>query len=69
MKLIPMGEYYVWHCDWCDSANHLHWSSMEMDGLTCAACLQRAGNAPGKPAGFSRYPAAGERHAGALYMG
>ena len=38
MKLIPMGEYYVWHCDWCDSTNHTLWSRLESDGLACAAC-------------------------------
>jgi len=38
MKLIPMGEYYVWHCDWCDSTNHTLWSRLEGDGLACAAC-------------------------------
>jgi len=38
MKLIPMGEYYVWHCDWCDSTNYTIWSRMDDDNLSCAAC-------------------------------
>ena len=38
MKIIPMGDYYVWHCEWCDSTNYTIWTRMERDGLTCNAC-------------------------------
>jgi len=40
MKLIPMGEYYVWHCDWCDSTNYILWSRLDEENLSCAACHQ-----------------------------
>ena len=38
MNMYVMGDYYVWHCDWCDSTNHTLWSRLNPDGLTCAAC-------------------------------
>ena len=38
MKLIPMGEYYVWHCDRCDSTNQIHWSLLSRLELSCGAC-------------------------------
>lgn len=38
MKLMPVGDYYVWHCDWCDSTNYTLWTRMELEGLACAAC-------------------------------
>ena len=38
MKIMPMGDYYVWHCDWCDSTNHTIWTRIDGQGFTCAAC-------------------------------
>ena len=38
MKLMPVGDYYVWHCDWCDSTNYTIWTRLESEGLACAAC-------------------------------
>jgi len=38
MKIMPVGDYYVWHCDWCDSTNYTLWIRMELEGLACAAC-------------------------------
>lgn len=38
MKIIPMGDYYVWHCDWCDSTNYTIWTRMDRDGVSCTAC-------------------------------
>ncbi len=58
MKLIPMGEYYVWHCDWCDSTNHTLWSRLESDGLSCAACHHHPATAGTTSTAF-RYPAHG----------
>lgn len=37
---MPMGDYYVWHCDWCDSTNYTLWARMEREGLACTACHQ-----------------------------
>lgn len=48
MKLIPMGEYYVWHCDWCDSTNHTL-CRPGADGLTCAACHNHQAEHPAPP--------------------
>jgi len=42
MKIMPMGDYYVWHCDWCDSTNYTIWTRMERDGLSCTACHHHA---------------------------
>ncbi|NVN98871.1 MAG: hypothetical protein HXX17_06055 [Geobacteraceae bacterium] len=41
MELMPMGDYYVWHCDWCDSTNYTIWTRLERDGLACSACHQK----------------------------
>lgn len=38
MNIMPMGDYFVWYCDWCDSTNHFHWSRLNREELTCAAC-------------------------------
>jgi hypothetical protein len=38
MKLIPMGDYYVWYCDWCDSRNQTLWTRMEKGKAVCGAC-------------------------------
>lgn len=38
MNIMPMGDYYVWHCDWCDSTNHTIWTRLERSGFTCSAC-------------------------------
>lgn len=57
MKLIPMGEYYVWHCDWCDSTNYTLWSRMDEDNLSCAACHHHP-LPPGPPPVARRVPTA-----------
>ncbi len=54
MKLIPMGEYYVWHCDWCDSTNHTLWSRLDGDALACAACHHHL-VPPGTPSIVNRH--------------
>jgi hypothetical protein len=38
MKIMPMGDYYVWHCDWCDSTNYTLWARIDGEKITCAAC-------------------------------
>lgn len=38
MTIMPLGDYFVWYCDWCDSTNHFHWSRLNREELTCAAC-------------------------------
>lgn len=40
MNIYAMGDYYVWHCDWCDSTNHTLWNRLDTGGLSCAACHQ-----------------------------
>ncbi len=35
---LNLGEYYVWYCDWCDSTNQVHWSSLNRNEPVCAAC-------------------------------
>ncbi len=38
MKLIPLGDYYVWYCDWCDSRNLTLWTRIETKSIACGAC-------------------------------
>ena len=40
MKIKPMGDYYVWYCDWCDSRNSTLWTKLEANSVCCNACLQ-----------------------------
>ena len=37
------GDFYVWHCNWCDSTNQTVWTNMATEGLTCGACHHNAG--------------------------
>lgn len=39
MNIMPMGDYYVWHCDWCDSRNATLWTRIDDRFITCTACL------------------------------
>ena len=54
MKIMPMGDYYVWHCDWCDSTNYTIWTRMEREGLTCAACHQKFSGFAGSSIAWNR---------------
>ncbi len=38
MKIMPMGDYYVWYCEWCDSKNLTLWTRVEKDEVLCGAC-------------------------------
>jgi len=38
MKLMPMGDYYIWYCDWCDSRNHTLWTRIEQGKVVCGVC-------------------------------
>jgi len=38
MKLMPMGDYYVWYCEWCDSRNLTLWTRFEKEEVYCGAC-------------------------------
>lgn len=38
MQLMPLGDYYVWYCEWCDSRNLTLWTRIENNELCCAAC-------------------------------
>lgn len=54
MKIMPVGDYYVWHCDWCDSTNYTIWTRIESDGLACAACHKQVTEFTDSSAAFSR---------------
>jgi hypothetical protein len=41
MKLMPLGDYYVWYCDWCDSRNLTLWTRVEKGEVCCGACHNR----------------------------
>jgi len=38
MKLIPLGDYYIWYCDWCDSRNSTLWTRVEKGKVVCGVC-------------------------------
>jgi hypothetical protein len=38
MKIMPMGDYYVWYCEWCDSKNLTLWTRVEKNEILCGAC-------------------------------
>ena len=40
-KIKPMGDYYVWYCDWCDSRNSTLWAKIDSHSVCCNACLQK----------------------------
>jgi hypothetical protein len=41
MTIMPMGDYYVWYCAWCDSENLTSWVRIEHGSVCCAACQKR----------------------------
>lgn len=52
------GNFYVWHCAWCDSTNYTVWTRMAIDGLACGACHHQEVAASGEspvfmPAGMA----------------
>lgn len=40
MDIMPMGDYYEWHCDWCDSRNLTLWTRFNDKTVSCGACHQ-----------------------------
>jgi len=40
MEIMPMGDYYEWHCDWCDSRNLTLWTRFDSGAVACGACHQ-----------------------------
>ena len=41
MSIMPMGDYYVWYCAWCDSRNLTSWVMIEHGAVCCSACQKR----------------------------
>ena len=39
------GNYFVWHCEWCDSTNYTVWTQMATERLICGACHHQVGSA------------------------
>ena len=39
------GDFYAWHCDWCDSTTYTVWTKVASEGLVCGACHRPAGEA------------------------
>lgn len=37
MTIMPMGDFYVWYCERCDTRNLTLWARFD-DGVTCGAC-------------------------------
>ncbi|GAB7027791.1 hypothetical protein [Geotalea toluenoxydans] len=38
MQLMPMGDYYVWYCEWCDSRNMTLWTRIDAKEVACGCC-------------------------------
>lgn len=38
MQIMPMGDYYVWYCEWCDSRNMTLWTRMDAKEVSCSCC-------------------------------
>ena len=38
MNIRPLGDYYVWYCEWCDTKNLTLWTRFEKDQVFCGAC-------------------------------
>lgn len=38
MEIIPLGDHYVWYCEWCDSRNLTLWTKFEKEKVQCGAC-------------------------------
>jgi len=41
MQLMPLGDHYVWFCEWCDTRNMTLWTRVEANQLCCAACHKK----------------------------
>jgi transcription elongation factor Elf1 len=41
MRMMPLGDYYVWYCEWCDSRNLTLWTRREKGEVFCGACHNR----------------------------
>lgn len=38
MELMPVGDRYIWYCDWCDTKNVTPWVRVTEKEVCCAAC-------------------------------
>ncbi len=38
MKLMPLGDYYAWNCEWCDSYNRILWTRIDEGKVVCGVC-------------------------------
>lgn len=59
MKLIPIGDYYAWYCDWCDSRNLTLWTRVEKNKVYCGACHRQFTMGLNESPGSKRHMAAG----------
>jgi hypothetical protein len=41
MQLMPQGDYYIWHCELCDTRNVTLWIQIEKNQLCCVACKKK----------------------------
>lgn len=62
MQIMPMGDYYEWYCDWCDSRNLTLWTRFNDGSAACGACHQSIA-LPYLPAALVDGAAAREFHA------
>lgn len=38
MDIIPLGDYYAWYCDWCDTRNLTLQQKFVNGSVACGAC-------------------------------
>ncbi|WP_085812328.1 hypothetical protein [Geoanaerobacter pelophilus] len=62
MELMPVGDRYLWYCDWCDTKNVTPWVTMGEKEISCAACHKTF------PSNDSEIPAKAAQGRGAVPM-
>lgn len=38
MNIMPLGDYYAWYCEWCDTKNLTLQQRFETGSVSCGAC-------------------------------
>ena len=51
MDLLPVGDRYIWYCDWCDTKNVTPWVRVRGKEVCCAACHKSFPNSRSKGRG------------------
>ncbi|BDV44079.1 hypothetical protein GURASL_30020 [Geotalea uraniireducens] len=58
MNIIPLGDYYAWYCEWCDTKNLVLQQRFAAGTVTCGACHRQFAHPDPQPE-RERYALAG----------